>query len=399
MKILHVSTFDRINGASIAAYRLHRGLLASGFDSAMWVQNKVSDDPTVFGPRPGLHRFWNRCRPWLDRLPLGLVGAFGDYMVSAGWLPRFDTAPVKEWQPDLIHLHWVQGGFIPIGLLRKWKHLPVFWTFHDEWAFSGLRHYKNTGIESAPGLLSRWDNRLRRRKAGIYGKVSPVGVAPSKWIREQAEASEVWKGCETHVLPNPIDTGVFRPGDKAAARERLGLPKELPLILFGAEAGTSDRRKGFDLLREACRTLSGRGVRFGLVCFGNGSPGDLGEVPCFSLGWIGSDEELVAAYTAADLAALPSRMDNLPNTGAESIACGRPVVSFAVGGIPDIVENGVSGYLCEPEAVEDFAGKVEELVGDESLRERMGEAARVRAEERFSCKVLVPKFLRMYSSR
>jgi len=398
MKVLHVSTFDRINGASIAAYRLHRALIEAGVDSAMWVQNKVSSDPTVFGPRPGLHRFWNRCRPWLDRLPLALAGAFGDYLVSAGWLPRLDTGPMKRGQPDVIHLHWVQGGFVPVGLLRDWRHLPIFWTFHDEWAFSGLRHYRSAESEAAPGLLNKWDSRAKKKKAGIYAKASPVGVAPSNWMRDQAMASDVWMGCETHVLPNPIDTEVFRPRDMAAARERLGLPQDLPLVLFGAEAGASDPRKGFDLLREACRINSGKGVRFGVVFFGNGSHRELGDVPCFSLGWIGSDEDLVNAYTAVDLVALPSRIDNLPNTGVEAIACGRPVVSFSVGGVPDIVEDGVSGYACEPEEVEDFAEKIEKLVGDQALRETMSEAARKRAEERFSVDVLAPQFLELYGA-
>jgi len=89
-------------------------------------------------------------------------------------------------------------------------------------------------------------------------------------------------------------------------------------------------------------------------------------------------------------------MDNLPNTVVEAIACGRPVVSFKIGGISDIVEDGVSGYLCEPESAEELAERIEMLVRDAALRERMGQAARKRAEERFSSDVLVQRFLELY---
>lgn len=362
----------------------------------MWVQNKVSSDHEIFGPRSGLYRFWNRCRPWIDRLPLGLCRAFGDYLVSLGWLPRFDSHPIKFFSPDVIHLHWVQGGFIPIDLVEKWRGLPLFWTFHDEWPFSGLRHYGSGNDQASNGILRKWDRRMRSRKSEIYKKVTPIGIAPSHWIRGRAEASEVWEDCRTQVLPNPIDSSTFLPGEKGAAREQLGLPQDLPLVLFGAEAGASDPRKGFDLLREACGILSKEGVRFGLVCFGNGSQEEVGGVPCYSLGWLGKDEDLATAYSAADLVALPSRMDNLPNTGVEAISCGRPVVSFAVGGIPEIVEDGVSGFLCEAEDPVQLAEKIGFLLEGVVLRSSMEVTARQKAVEQFSSQVLVPKFIKLY---
>tara|TARA_R100000027_G_scaffold61041_3_gene52137 strand:- start:184 stop:1410 length:1227 start_codon:yes stop_codon:yes gene_type:complete len=397
-KVLHLSTFDRINGASIAAYRLHSGLLEAGVDSAMWVQNKVTSDSEIQGPGRGVAKYWSLLRPWMDRFPLLAAGAFGDMMTSASWLPRWQTSVLESERPDVLHLHWVQGGFIPVGLLRKLgAKIPIVWTFHDEWPFSGLRHYPHTN-ENPGRLYRRWDRKLQLKKQRVYGKVEPLAITPSAWMAQRARDSVVWKDLRTEVLPNPIDTGVFHDVDPSIARRLLKLPPDLPLVLFGSEAGAGDPRKGFDLLRYACRKLTDQGKRFGLVCFGNGSPGDLGAVPCFSLGWIHDDASLALAYSAADVVTLPSRMDNLPNTGVEASACGRPVVSFRVGGIPDIISDGESGYLCEPESGDELADRIGRLLDDSNLRRLMGSAARKRAEEHFSNEVVIPRFAKMYET-
>jgi glycosyltransferase involved in cell wall biosynthesis len=404
MKILHVSTFDRINGASIAAYRLHRALLEADVDSAMWVQNKVTSDPTVVGPGKGLGKYWSLARPWIDGLPLLPAKAFRDSYSSLSWLPRWQNGPVRDEKPDVLHLHWVQGGFIPVGLLRKLarqagRSIPIVWTFHDEWAFSGLRHYPPfPGEENPSGLYQRWDEKARTRKRKSYAGLNLTAVAPSQWMAKQAESSSVWSGHRMEILANPIDTSVFHPVEKPVARRLLKLPQELPLVLFGSEAGVGDPRKGFDLLRTACRTVAAQGKKFGLVCFGNGSPGDLGDIPCFSLGWLHDDASLALAYSAADIVVLPSRQDNLPNTGVEAAACGRPVVSFAIGGIPDIVEDRESGFLCPEEDTGALAEAIGKILGDDELRCRMGKTARERAERRFSSKVLIPEFVKLYEA-
>jgi glycosyltransferase involved in cell wall biosynthesis len=215
-------------------------------------------------------------------------------------------------------------------------------------------------------------------------------------MADRASESLVWSSHRTEVLPNPIDTSVFHPVDQKIARRLLKLPADLPLVLFGSEAGADDPRKGFDLLKSACRSLSESGKKFALVCFGNGSPGDLGDVPCHSLGWLHDDASLALAYSAADIVVLPSRQDNLPNTGVEAAACGRPVVSFNIGGIPDIIEDGETGFLCPAEDDVALADRIERLLDNEDIRSRMREAARRKAEECFSSAVVVPKFLELY---
>ena len=395
MKVLHLSTFDRINGASIAAYRLHRGLLSAGVDSRMWVQNKVTGDPTVIGPGRGLKKYIALTRPWIDRLPLAFVGAFHDALSSPSWLPRRIAKILNQENPDVIHLHWVQGGFLPIRSIKKFK-IPVAWTFHDQWALAGMRQIPFLNDDGCSHFYERWDERLKRLKTRDWPRQNILAVAPSRWMKDKADKSEVWDGRPVVNIANPIDVSVFNEVDKSVARRLLGLPENRKLILFGSEAGTNDPRKGFDLLSRACKISWEKGFRFDLVCLGHGDPIDLRPIKCYSLGWLHDECSLALAYSASDLVAMPTRVDNLPNTAVEAAACGRPIVACDVGGVRDTIEDNVTGKLCRPESIDDLSESISSIIDDEELRDKMGKAARVRAIEKFSMDSLVPKFLEMY---
>jgi glycosyltransferase involved in cell wall biosynthesis len=395
LKILHLNAFDRGNGASIAADRLHRGLREAGVDSRMWVQNKLGSDPSVYGPRRGIGKYWNLLRPWLDRLPLAAIGKLHDFLYSASWLPRRDWGPLREWTPDVLHLHWVQNGFLPVRAIRRLPG-PLVWTLHDQWPSSGLRHHPFPGREPPTGLEARWDRWLRRRKEHSYPWSRIQGIAPSGWLREQVANSSTWKAGSPQVLANPIDTRRFHPVEPILARRLLGLPTDQPLILFGAAVGTTDPLKGFDRLQAACRRLVDQGLQFGLVAFGEKMSGLEESFPIHPLGFLHDDPTLALVYSAADVLALPSRLDNLPNTGVEAQACGCPVVGFRVGGVPELVEEGVSGTI--EGDVDAFADALAGYLTDPTYRQQASAAARHRAETHFSTTTLIPRFLELYES-
>jgi glycosyltransferase involved in cell wall biosynthesis len=140
-------------------------------------------------------------------------------------------------------------------------------------------------------------------------------------------------------LANPIDLEIYSPGNRIAARRRWGLPEEGLVVLAGADS-LADPRKGFDLLREAWRSAGRNGAT--LALFGRHGENRPGER---YLGNITSDEEMAAVYRAADLYAHPARMENAPCQIQESLACGTPVVAFAVGGIPEMIQSGENGFL------------------------------------------------------
>ena len=140
MKILLLSTCDITGGAARAAFRLHYGLRHIGLQSQMLVQDKKSDGRHVIGPIPIFSKSLGKIRPYLDRLPLKLYPNRKATIFSVEWIPDSILSYIDKINPDVIHLHWICGGFIPIRYLRKIKK-PIVWTLHDMWAITGGCHY------------------------------------------------------------------------------------------------------------------------------------------------------------------------------------------------------------------------------------------------------------------
>jgi glycosyltransferase involved in cell wall biosynthesis len=186
------------------------------------------------------------------------------------------------------------------------------------------------------------------------------------------------------VIPYGLDEKIFRPVERQAARARFELPPDAVCFLFGAD-NTAEKRKGFGVLTNALReTLqnsafreavsSGR-VRF--LSFGaprSAVPPEF-PAPITALGRIDSEEQLAALYSVADVFLLPSLEDNLPNVLLESMACGTPVIAHNVGGIPDVVQDGVNGLLTPPDEPGRFAAAIVRLWSDPPSRLKLGAQA------------------------
>jgi glycosyltransferase involved in cell wall biosynthesis len=167
------------------------------------------------------------------------------------------------------------------------------------------------------------------------------------------------------VIPNCLDTERWKPMEQALARDLLGLPTGVPLLLFGAMGGGRDPRKGFDLLSAALGHLRGEIPGLELVVFGQLAPRhppDLG-FPIHYTGHLHDDLSLRALYSAADAMVVPSRQDNLPNTAVEAQACGTPVVGFNICGLPDIIKHKSTGYLAKAFEIEDLAAGIHWVLG------------------------------------
>ena len=186
------------------------------------------------------------------------------------------------------------------------------------------------------------------------------------------------------VVPNPIDTDRWQPMDRRLARQLLNPPQECPLLLFGAMGGGKYPRKGMDLLLAALAHLRSEPSlqSLQLVVFGQiapQAPPQLG-FPVHYTDHLHDDLSLRALYSAAHAFVLPSRQDNLPNTGLEAHACGTPVVAFNTGGLPDIVADRATGALAEPFEPASLAAAIRWVLEDSSRRRALGAAARERAE-------------------
>ena len=407
---LLLSYSDAAGGAGRAAYRLLQGLRAEGVRARMLALDAVTGDPAVRGPKAPLGRLAALMRSPLDRLPLRLATRGPRPMFSPAWLPDRLARRVAGLAPDLLHLHWIAGGMLRIESLARLGR-PLIWTMHDMWTFTGGCHYDDgcgRYVEacgrcpvlrsSRPWDLSRW---VMRRKRRAWRGVPITLVAPSRWLADCAQASSLFRGGPVRVIPNGLDLELFQPVDPGLARRLLRLPPERSYLLFGAFDPGGERRKGFGLLQAALQRLaeSGWRERLDLLVVGASAPSvprDLG-LRTHYLGALRDELSMALALAAADAVVVPSTQENLPNMAVEAFACGRPCVGFSVGGLPDIVEDGVSGRLAPAFDSGALAAAIAWVLEDEERRRALGRAARRKAEQTFDLRLVARRYADLYA--
>jgi glycosyltransferase involved in cell wall biosynthesis len=188
-------------------------------------------------------------------------------------------------------------------------------------------------------------NRGRRRRIVRVLQAADAVVTVGQDLKEKLVPFGVDEG-KVHVVHRGVDTERFAPGDRLEARHRLGLAANGSVILW---VGRMVPVKGLDVLLGACRRLRDRAVAYHLYLVGDGPLRLKLQAQCASQGLTGnvsfaglvSHDQLADWYRAADVAALPSRSEGVPNVLREAHACGTPFVASRVGGIPEIAAAGV----------------------------------------------------------
>lgn len=412
MKPLLVNTFDIEGGAARAAYRLHKGLQQIGLDSKMLVQVKYSDDYTVFGPENKIDKVFSKIRPHLDLLPLYRYKNRNKTPWSNSLLPNKSLVDkINSFNPDIVHLHWINGGFFPISLIPYIKQ-PIIWTLHDSWPFTGGCHipYECKKYENhcgqCPHLQSKSEKDLSykiwKRKFKSFRNANLTIVTPSRWLADCAKRSSLFKNFRIEVIPNGIDTNKFKSIDKTFARNVLGLSKDKKYILFGAMNSTSDPNKGFQFLQPALQKLATLSNidDIELIVFGASEPKEKPNLG-FKVNYLGrihDDLTLSIVYSAADVFVAPSIMENLPNTVIESLACGTPCVAFNIGGLKDMIDHKKNGYLAQPYNIEDLSYGILFTILDEERRIKMQKVAREKVKENFNILDISKKYMNLYSN-
>lgn len=383
-------------GAAIASRRIHESVKLSGCRSKVFHLGTERIGADV-GPLPGRSPD-NRTAALADRLRIEWLRRrwrpapeFDFYLLpwpGTGLLPEDSIE-----NSTILHFHWMQG-WLNYRALGK-KGAKVVLTLHDMNAFTGGciydwecgRHVQGCG--ECPQLLGRaaadLSRRVAKRKADFWRSLEVHVVAPSRWMLEQARSSAVLKNAAsfTHI-PYGLDLAAFHPLSKPLARQALGWEEGIPTILFGAASGTSDRRKGYDLLVQALHLLKpDTPVR--LLTFGHSEP--RGELPpsvqLIHLGQLSSDRVQSLVYSAADVTVVPSLQDNSPQVIIESFACGTPVLGTNVGGIPELIVPGETGGVASATS-EALAISLAELIQDRNYLLAQGAHARNYVEQNHS---------------
>ena len=404
MRVLHAATHEH-TGAGRAAARIHAALRASGVDSELLVLYGDAADPGTEVLGDPVRRRVATLHRRLEEGLLGLQRSGDDAYRSLGLGGAPGLARIRAKRPDIVHLHWIPGllGIADLPQLPA----PAVWTLHDAWPICGAEHYAGaarpregyTAANRPPGSggldLDRW---TWERKRAHWRGFDPLLVCTSRWMADEVRASALFRGRPVRVIPNPLDTALYRPLDRAAARSRLGLPPGRPLLLFSAWRATEDRRKGFAVLAEALRLLGARGLAgtFDLVV-----AGAAGTQPVhgFATHWReGSADEarMRDLYSACEMIAIPSLSDNSPNTLAEAMACGAAVAGSDAGGIPDLLRHGETGLVAARGDAAQLAERLAALAGDAGLRARLAEAGRRAVESACAPAVVAAQYADAY---
>jgi glycosyltransferase involved in cell wall biosynthesis len=389
MNIVHLNSSDRRGGAALAAYRLHHALRAAGVSSRLLVQEKVTQDDSVDIAPPAeppsnerlhqeaiRHTYRDQNRTEISNTHFS-ISLLGDDLSG---LPAVRDA-------DVIHLHWVASTQTPASLRRLLAlNKPVVWTLHDLGPFTGGCHFPagcggfQESCSDCPQLRSDLFSlpaAVLRDKMDLWPAGAITLIAPSRWMAEQAGRSALFRSAPSpEVIPNGVDPRVFRSLPQASAREALGVPTAGVYLLSGAHQG-QEKRKGFGLLKrvlgECARDTRFRSAGIKVLHLGEVPSAWAGaDWPLIPLGQVAEEERVALAYAAADLFVLPSLEDNLPNMVLEALACGRPVVAFAVGGVPEVVRDGWNGRVVPAGDVAAMAEAILSLAADPERQTALG---------------------------
>lgn len=415
MKVLFVNTYDSFGGASRAAMRILHGLQQYGLQIQIFVKHKRSNaDYTI---------------PLSQFVSSGILYKAFDWIATKiknqwqhhKWRPYERTkknlyfsdlrstrihGALQKMEYDIVHLHWINNRFLDIDELAK-IHKPIVWTLHDSWPFTAICHvpYECKQFEhhcgACPMLGSNTENDLAyevfEKKIAAYKDLDLHIVTPSRWLAGCAKRSALLGRFPITVIPNCIDTDVYKPMDKQEARKELGLELNKRYLLFGAMQATVDKNKGFEQLLKALRMLNGDNME--LIIYGTDENLESYAIPIpyRSMGYIRDDKKMALLYNAANITIVPSLSENLSNTIMESLSCGTPVVAFQIGGNSDMVDHKQNGYLAEERNSEDLAKGIEWCL-ENNINCALSQNARIKVMHNYTIDIVAEQYRRLYES-
>jgi glycosyltransferase involved in cell wall biosynthesis len=290
-------------------------------------------------------------------------------------------ALLRDFKPQMLHAHFATEPTAAVRELAQESGVPFTFTAHG---YDIRRKPPPDFAARAAAALAV----VTVSEANARYIVKTFGVPPE----------------HIRVIPCGVDTDQFRPVDSndTAGRRSPGM-EEVPWIVCVAR---HVRVKNLGLLLETCALLQDRGTRFRCAMIGDGplrgeleeQRSRLGLERIVELGGAREQAQVLEWWRRASVAVLTSENEGMPVCLMEAAACGVPTVATAVGGVPELVEDGVTGFLVPPGDTPALATALQKLMQDDSLAARMGTSARRRAEARFSVRRQVDRLLFLWSS-
>ena len=427
LRILTVSTTDIAGGAERIAWNLFDEYRRRGLQSNLAVGYRKLDDRDVFALGDHEKRgAWFKLvssagaklnNPKLKRISQALaepvrtadqLAGLEDFNFPGTW----NLLELTPQPPSIVHCHNLHGDYFDLRVLPWLSHkVPVVVSMHDAWLLSGHCAHSfdcerwRTGCGECPDLTIypaiRRDATARnwQRKKRIFAKSQLYVTTPCEWLMNKVKASMMAPAVrESRIIPYGIDTSIFRPAEKIAARAELGLPEKSRIVLFAAHRIRTNIWKDYETMRAAvgrvASELKDRSLTF--VALGEDAPAEqLGTAEIRFYPFRRDASDVARFYQAADVYLHGARIDTFPNAVLEALACGTPVVATAVGGIPEQINEGRTGFLVPPADVEAMAMRIVQALDDDT-NQRMSVAAAEDALKRFALERYVEDHLNWY---
>jgi glycosyltransferase involved in cell wall biosynthesis len=304
----------------------------------------------------------------------------------------FDSRDINKIDGEIINLLWINNEVISIKEISKIKK-KIIWTILDTWPFCGTEHYTDTnrfveGYYTYNKPIKQKGIDLEKviwqKKNKFFKKKNIKIIATSQWLYKLLKKSELFKNNSIHKVNCPIDCDLWKPINKNIAREQLGLDKNAYIIIYGG--GLSRARKGFDLLESSLMknlNLKQKVIVLSIGRIGLNFTNSKGII-FKNVDFQNSVSDQILYHSAADIVSIPSRFDNMPYFGIESMACQTPAIAFDIGGCGEMFEHMKSGWLSRPFDINDYSKGINWLLEDKDRLDQLSINAREYIKNNFS---------------